>query len=703
MGLLALERFQGRIRPLESNSGMYNREEMKKLLGTRNWASVENLLSTTSDSREAKIDALLEDVVRTGCLILQHATPQMEKKRDLFSAALKNFVSTTASSETMEYLQQHLEEASHIEGAYKQILSSLQECAISAHPIDIQIWAVIDRAIEEIQFIREKFENHQMKQSKERSFSFLHPLNMKIPDDAGDLYQADSLIDSFVEGLGNTLKMLAYREDLFIDDVVTVPSRPGQSTAELTFQAGSTYYYASSWSLVETGSEHIRYFDEELEVVTQPSHGAYPEERKALVFRAGLGMSQFLRIARLRFDQRVMQNHQRLLRMENPRIKDPRKTQVPLAPEGFVSLTEVHTLITLEDVFHFPISKSQASFGGLTLNEWLRAYSILEGFYAHKESGDARCEVVEIDIGKLQGLMENAGLSPTKTDMFLHAVTFSKFSRDLYDAPIIRDSAGRCFLFAPAYLSVSLPHVIASQLSSQKLQVDKGKEFERYVRQTLRDAGFNAVGFKYKVDEVEYDCDAAFVWDDHLFVLECKNYGLPMGGPSDEFFFEKKLAEAADQVTRIAEQLDADPSILHEHLGSGVTWKVAHRVVLNAFPISLPTSDGDPYFYDSSALGRFFENGQISLVIDSTPSSGVQEQVKVPVASLWGGSKPDVSDFIAQMRHPIQIRSIEGSLRVRWQISVLSSNLRVAIPRVRTVTVTPDDFGAGVARPSLPE
>ena len=185
---------------------MYNREKMKKLLGARGWASVERLLSSTDEPLEAKIDTLLEDVVRTGCLILQHATPPLVKKRDRFCVDLKNFVSNNASSEAMDYLEQHIEDAAHIEIAYKQILSSLHECAISAHAMDVQIWAVIDRAVEEIQFIREKFENHLRKQAKKRSFAFLHPLNMKIPDDAGDLYQADSVIDSFVEGLGKHLQ-----------------------------------------------------------------------------------------------------------------------------------------------------------------------------------------------------------------------------------------------------------------------------------------------------------------------------------------------------------------------------------------------------------------------------------------------------------------------------------------------------------------
>jgi hypothetical protein len=680
---------------------MYNREEMKKLLGARDWLSVEAFLKSSDESLDVTIDTLIEDVVRTGCLILQHSTQQLQKKRDKFSLALESFVSLNASSESVEYLKEHMVEAAHIESAYKEILSSLDDCAISAHAVDVQIWAVIDRAVEEIQFVREKFEKYQMKQTKEQSFTFLHPLNMKIPDDAGDLYHADSIVDSFVEGLGNTLKMLAYREGLFADDLVAIPPRPGPSTAELTFQAGSTYYYASSWNLVETGSEHIRFFDEELEVVTQPTVPANPEQRKALVFHADLTMSCLLRIARLRFDQRVMQNHQRLLRLENPRIKDPREMEVPLAPDGFVSLLEVHTLITLEDVFHFPMSKTQADFGGLKLVEWLRAYSILERFYAHTESGQARNGIVDIDLGELHSLMGSAGMSPDKTDAFLRAVTFSKSSLDLFDAPILCDSDGHYMMFASAYLSVSLPHVIASQLASQGLQVDKGKEFEKSVRKTLQEAGLHAVGFKYEVDDISYDCDAAFVWDDQLFVLECKNYSLPMGGPSDEYFFQKKLAEAASQVMRIAKQLEDDPPLVQKHLGSGASWKAVHPVVLNAFPVSLP-SEGNPYFYDSSALGRFFENGQIGFIIDSPPSSAVKMQMKLPVVSLWAGNKPNASDLIAQMKHPVQISAIEGSLRARWHVSHASSTLRVAMPTIRTVTVAPDDFGTPLVAPSLP-
>jgi hypothetical protein len=213
-----------------------------------------------------------------------------------------------------------------------------------------------------------------------------------------------------------------------------------------------------------------------------------------------------------------------------------------------------------------------------TIREWIRAYAVLERCFA-------RVELVEIDRVKLTEILTRASVPNHKAELFIKALTFSMEKLDIYDAPLLEDEGGGLYFFAPAYAGISFPQVIFSQLSSQGIQVyGKGELFEEDVIRMFRDTGVQVAGFKYWVGEQEFDCDAAVLWDEILFIFECKNYSLPSGRASDDFFFMKKLDEAVEQVKRIDRQLRDDPSILLKHLGANAKWTAVHLVVLNAIP-----------------------------------------------------------------------------------------------------------------------
>ena len=146
---------------------MYNREQMKEALGKLNWPAVTKFLNSTQEPPNELAEVLVEDVIRTGCLILKRGNEALAGKRNQFCDSLKCYVAERGRIETVENLNIHLEEVRSLDEAYHQILSSLAECAISSHALDIQIWGVIDRAIEELRLIFDNFHNFQTKRTKE--------------------------------------------------------------------------------------------------------------------------------------------------------------------------------------------------------------------------------------------------------------------------------------------------------------------------------------------------------------------------------------------------------------------------------------------------------------------------------------------------------------------------------------------------------
>jgi hypothetical protein len=238
---------------------------------------------------------------------------------------------------------------------------------------------------------------------------------------------------------------------------------------------------------------------------------------------------------------------------------------------------------------------------------------------------------------------------------------------------------------------VSLPRVILSQIHSQDIQVlGKGELFVAEVLRMFKSAGIQAVGFEYSVGKQKFDCDVAVCWGDQIFIFECKNYGLPTGRASDDFYFMKKLEEAADQVRRIGRQFAEDPNILKEHLGAFAHWSKTHLVVLNAMPLSVAGEIDGVYFYDASALGKLLREKQISIQID--PSGSMGNPMAVATLALWQGNAPQAADLLAQLNDPIQLKLVQRKLTTDWHYVRLSPKLLAGVPFVKNQTVTPEEM-----------
>jgi len=661
---------------------------MKVVLGQLSWRRVLDLLTADPLSSTEICDSLIEDVVRTGCLIKKHATQQQRKARDAFRGEFRAFIVENCATDQLEYVDAHLLERERIERAFDTILASVRQCDISNRSIQEQVWAVVQHAVAEIKLVHKKLGEFVVRSPTADGFAYMNPLNVKIKDDQGDLFNPDALISSFIEGAGSSIKLLAYQGRLTDGNRIIVP--PYISPNEIIqTEAGAHHYFANAWELIEEGSERVRYWDEELIVEDNglaPSENGYQE-----LFRFDLNLSTevFFRTARLRLDQQLFQNRMKLQKLAKLNLLDPRVQEVPFAANTFVSTEEADAFIALDSVYNYPVTRSSETYGSLTLREWIRAYAVLEGCFARDTSGNHRLELIQLEREELKSTLVRASLTPEKAEAFIVSLIFSLDKLDLYDAPLLEDSNGQLHLFAPAHAEVSLPRVILSQIHSQNVQVQgKGELFEAEVLRMFNDAEIQAVGFKYCIDKQNFDCDAAVLWGDQLFIFECKNHGLPTGRASDDFYFIKKLGEAAAQVRRIGKQLAENPDLLKRHLGESAHWSETHLVVLNAMPISVAGEVDGVYFYDASALGKLLHEKQISIRID--PSGDMEKAVAT--FALWQGDAPQASDLVAQLNEPIQLKAFHQKLTKDWNYVHLSPKLLAGVPYVKSQTITPEEM-----------
>ncbi len=669
---------------------MYDREQMKEALGKPSWKKVSELIEPISRSDSEVFDRLIEDVVRTGCLIRKHATPEQRKARDKFREKLRALIADQGSTDLVDYLDSHISECSRIEEAFNAILARVEECAISKRTTQEQVWGVVERTIAEIRIVHKKLGEVVIKSAGSNGFALMNPLNVRITDEDGKLVNPDAIVNNLIESMGSAIKMLAYGGLLDGKRIVLPPYLA--TSEQVQYEAIIHHVYAQAWELIEEGSEHIRYWNEELVVEEE---GAEPDDSKyQRLFRFDLDLTSevFFFTARLRLEQQALQNNFKLKRLAQLAIGDPLKEKVSFAPNSFVSEDEADALLSLSAVYNYPIMTSKKEYGGLSFREWIRAYAVLQRCFARDKDGEPVFDLVPIDRESLKATLKQASLTADKAEAFISALTFSLDKIDVYDAPLLEDSDGQLQFFAAAYAAVSLPKVILSQFSSQEIQVyGKGEIFEAEVRRMFKEAKIPVAGFKYKLDGQQFDCDAAVLWDDQLFLFECKNFSLPTGRASDDYFFMKKLEEAEDQIRRIGKQLTENPHILRQYFGKEAHWETVHLVLLNAMPLAIAGKVDGVYYYDASALGKFLREREISILVEPSASQqGAPE--RVATYRLWDGETPSTSDLIRQLDDPIQLKLVQGKLAPDWSVKRLSAQLVAAVPFVKSETITPEEM-----------
>jgi hypothetical protein len=665
------------VLPQSHSNSLMDEESFRKACGAFDIDACTSQLAALSPDEIGSAPEILENQVRqTGCLINPRISAEAEAKRAAFIEFCRNYMSGQSDQAVLEAFDEHLAEVKLMERAYRAVLTTLKEYPSGQWEPDVQLWAAFGRAAKEVEFVY-----NQMKKPDAIKGEFFDPMGAKITRDGAPDIDPDFVVTSATRILGATIMMLAWDNGWNAGGILVIPNRRDVEEEKL-LQAGITAYLGQVWRAFKESDDHLRYFGGELVLKT----GCTVTDSKdmthtidVLNFDLEQATTHADQIAHERLNRAKFGFMNQLEQTTNAAGKVAKTIEgTPLSPQGYISFDEIHTYVVLADLYCLPVDNDMPVYKGLAFKHWLRGYAVLKEVLAHKD-GEPIIEVRSFAEDDLVQIFTKAGLTGDQATAFIAATTFSKGRTDLFDTPFVRSADGKLHFFAPAYVGAQLSSIVISMLSANRVQFQKkGTVFEEKVRKRLTASGLNVKGFKFKAGEKELECDAAFIWDKTLFVFECKNNSLSGLGSIASFRFLQGMGEAVDQVERIRDAFSADPDTVKLHLGKDAEWTAIVPCVINAMPWS-PGKLGDVYFYDSSALTKFLEQGYISFEMPITIAEKVtiKRRHKFP---LWVGSKPTANDLLRQMEKPIQVQLIEEEWEIDAPLALLSRQLGFVSP-----------------------
>ena len=645
------------------------RDKLSDAIARLDWDACRVALSElTLDSKE-----LLRRIRFSGCMALQRGNAAQRQRRDSFAASVEELLTELGATEDLNSFRSHCQQSALVERGYQAILETLQD-ATGDIAADQHVWGVVERLHLELLTLKRRI------RSELRRRKTVEPVSLHIMGDDGTSFHPDAGVSTLVNVASASVKMFAYGNRWFDEKRnVLLPQRPFVS-AKTRWRIGNTYVLGAAWRTLDFGAERWRYFGGEVRLGKEANQTTERPPRDVIEFCSENLLFELLEdIAGQRLDRLLVQMSADTSGMSFKQ-GDPSKG-APLPPGSCISEEEVLSLLGLSHILHFPVAEDVEEYAGLRLVEWIRGYLYLKAFLDQQRAVRG---VVRFSASEFVSSAAGYDLPEAKATAFLECMKFGRETIDLFDAPLLGGEDGYLYAVREVVRIANVPRVVLSQLSGLGVQIGrKGRALERAVQERFRKNGISCAGFKFKIDGVQYDCDAALVWDRVLFVLECKNRSYSGHKPSRLYHFVGELADGLEQAERLSKFFADHPEIVRKHLGADAQWDRIVSCVVNGIPFSAGEIDGI-YIYDASALARFFESRALNMVVTSSsgktslPLSGAE-------ATLWEGEQPTAADLIHQMGDPVQVSMLKSHFTRAMRWGLASNTLLIAVPAIRSV------------------
>jgi hypothetical protein len=645
---------------------MFNVEEMRRACSRFDWTSCrDRLIAEGSTETPEVLEKFVDEIIRSGCLILPREDANSERQRNAFEKEITLFLAENHEKNLIGRFESHLLHRKLIEVGYRQILRTLSQSRTAELLPEVHGWALLTRVARLILTVHEMTQN-SLKASKDTNL--FDASNFALRDENGDPLNPDAVIDGWTDALGISLKMLAYQNGWFESNGFLVLPPASILDEDCLEQVDDTISLATVWQMFERCETRLRFFGGQLSEVEIDSPGGDSlRKMKCLRFRGSHPWEILEHIASSRLNYWFRQNLGKLLMETQWETRTGQTFRHLLPPNGFISLEEVHSIICLGELLHFNVAEDEDEYSGLRLAEWVRGYSGLQEICREADpNSPLEPGFVSSSYDSLVGTLEGYGLTQNKIRKFLDSVTFCKDSKDLFDAPLLRCPEGQVLLFRPTMLYVNITKLVLSTLSSMREPVQKkGESFEQHVRQFFRDRGLMCEKIRFNKAGKEYECDAVLLMDNYLFLFECKNYPSAQNVVSRSYYFCLNMMDAIKQVQRLARAVSVNPDVVSSTFGQAVTWDQIIPCVLNATPWSSGTAIDGVYIYDFSALARFFERRHMGVHIGSKINDQARLLWRHGMHDLWKAEKPTADALLRQIKDPMQMQ-IERNRHVRF-------------------------------------
>lgn len=603
-------------------------------------------------------------------LICLHADARRESKRDTFLADVLGWAEAKSCSPLVAALEKIIDQTAIIEAGYRLISRSIDELTISSLSPERQLAALLHHAATE--FDEFSGRDPQFLRASDGSFSMGSPVVVKRND--GGYADVDSFTASLAELLGNAIEYLAYGRWSATKAGIHVPLLPEPRTEEIS-DADRLLVLSLSWTRWQRWERQARYWDGTIRRFDGP---AIPPDNP------WVGLSTLYEHARGDgdyFDWMAVERLKQLHAQDNYKliqrgVADQPLESTPLPPSGFVDRAERLGANLVFSGAHLDPG-DETTYGGATLNEWLRGYAVLRRIAREAlDSGkDAEARhLVRLDRASLSDRLCSAGISPAGAGAFITGTTFRAGSIDLFDTPLIRQGDENFLLFGPAAANTDGGRTLLSNLPNLGVSLDhKGQLFENEVATFFRALGFDTfTPSGWRLGE-QYQYDAVVVWESKLFVFECKNTAPSNLHPKIALDFYQRRVEDVRQVNRLVAGLHAHPDLLTDDGGPDPSRLTIVPVLLYAMPLARSGAEEGVLSTDWSMLGRFFERGDLGSAAEFSTGEGRKPLTYRQITQrIWAGDRPTPEDLTAALEDPWALRLNLARTRLSWVYTSLA-------------------------------
>jgi hypothetical protein len=500
-------------------------------IGSLNWPSCKTIIEALPYAKRRKhLHYTIRRLLESGRIVVRRDPADRAEsiRRDRFVAQMVVYAGQLKDRVLRRSCEEALATAQIFDEGYREILGMVSRSAAKDLAPGEHAWALLKLAEREIGRIQAALHTRL---SQPGEIADLYGLS--IQDDRGQMHRPDATIGMMIAVLGSSLQMLAYRSHWFGEDgqLDLPPQCP--ITEETVEKATATFILGNSWHVLTAMEERWRFFQTKVWLSPIVETAESPHKCRCIESVPGSHLDLLDRVADERLSQLLLRV-QTDLTIETMPVEDADgKGGVPLPPEVFLNQSERDFAVTIESILHIPALSYSTDYYGLSFAEWVRGYCSLQALarrLCDEGSGDAPHLVL---ADSLKGHLVGHGLTGSAAERFLGATTYSRESDDLFDSPLVRVPPNH-FCFLPSMVRVlNVSRALLSLLGSKRVQIrPKGKGLEMALRQLFHTRGIRAEGLKFRRDGCQYECDTAVLWDDTLFLFECKNRSLSDLSPS---------------------------------------------------------------------------------------------------------------------------------------------------------------------------
>ncbi|QGG73888.1 hypothetical protein [Pseudomonas syringae] len=615
---------------------------------------------------------LLEVIMRSDSLINKRKNVEKTKKRTELFQELINYASIKTKPEHIEQFKKKLDFFNIADECFSEILEFEGKLlALKDLTCEARIWSALNWFVCDANMLNEKI--------KEK---FLGPdpvlfNSLSVAGESGDPVDPSSYHAQQVGALGSAILMEAYRNNWFNSDgAVLIPDKVEVSEDEI-FKSGSIFYNANIWALFDDLQEQVRYLGRDFSIRIKDEYINPPEDFKfGIEFGGNTDAEIFDHVAGVRNNTRESSNF----------FSFKKDKQLNSLLDATAAITGSHsvkeqylTSSSLSVLLNYDISGDDTIYEGLNLTEWIEGFCGLREYCSTLHSSVAEeksitSELITFTQEAILDHLQSRGMPQEIAIKFIENVTFHRKARDLFDSPLIKTSSGYV-VASDILLNSVVSRAIASNILSRKGEFKlKGEGLESTLKDILNSNGIEAVSYsrKFPEPEGEFEYDTLALWENKLFVMECKNRWLCEGRPVAIYNYLKQARNDITQVNRLVAGLKSHPEMVNAAFGRNVSYAEIVPCVVGGLPHAILDKISDIYFTDISVISRFFSKRHFDVEYGDGKDGS-----SIVLYDQWKADKPSMPEFIKSLSRPVQVILALGSTDFKSAEAVVGSSIHL--------------------------